>query len=213
MMVSPEERPLRCADDLIDALLGLPVGAASLSSLKAVARRVRLDAEARAALRRPDPARPYGRRVLYADARVECMVATWTPGMRCAVHDHGGASGVIQVLEGRGENLLYCANQGLRLLSEHATSAGDLITGGPRMLHAMGCRSAPGDASLLTLHLYTPTIPHMIVYDVDETLVVDGGCGAWVPHDAPELVLARRPGHWSRAALEADGIIAPIGAS
>lgn len=198
--------PLTDLSALLDALRALPAEGLGLSALAALARRAALCPASRAALRHPDPAKPYGRRVLFAAPHVECMVATWTPGRRCAVHDHGGASGVIRVLEGAGENISYQIDGRLRIVAEQQTAEGEVLTVGARALHNMGCRAGPGQPSLLTLHLYTPTIPHMIVYDTDETLIVAGECGAWVPTEQPELVRARRPGHWSREALTAAGI-------
>ena len=211
MSLPPALGPLTDLPALLEVLRALGPAERTLPGLAALARRVQLCPGGLAALRCPDPTKPYGRRVLFADPHVECMVATWTEGSRCAVHDHGGASGVIRVLEGEGENLLYQIDGRLRLVAEQRTAEGEVLSVGARALHAMGCRSARGQPSLMTLHLYTPTIPHMIVYDSDETLIVDGGCGAWVPTDRPDWVKARRPGHWSRAALEADGIFLPIG--
>jgi hypothetical protein len=43
---------------------------------------------------------PYERRVLLNSSSFEVMMATWRPGIRCAPHDHGGASGLVLLLSG-----------------------------------------------------------------------------------------------------------------
>ena len=49
------------------------------------------------------------------------------------------------------------------------------------MVHSMG--DAADEGVLVTLHLYTKAIDHMVVYDRSNqtTHVVEGTCGAWVP--------------------------------
>jgi cysteine dioxygenase len=149
-------------------------------------------------LRKPDPAHPYGRKVLMGGDGVEVMVATWTRGVPCAPHDHGGALGAVQVLQGRARHRIWKVEDGaLRLVKEHVALPGELLACGPDMVHSMG---DDGDEEpLMTLHLYTPTIDFMVVYDqdADRTLVVDGDCGAWIP--APDRVRATAAGMRPRA--------------
>lgn len=147
-----------------------------------------------AASLRPDPGRPYGRRVFLGTPAVEGMLATWTPGASCAPHDHGGSSGGVRVLRGVATHRIYRVIDGaLRLIAEERAAAGDVLAFGAGLIHSMG--DGGGDASLVTLHLYAGPIPHMVVYDLTrgETLKVDGGCGAWVPDD-PAQILGRWAG-------------------
>lgn len=149
--------------------------------------------ELREALR-PDPSRPYGRRVFLGTPAVEGMLATWSPGARCAPHDHGGSSGGVRVLRGVASHRVYRVSQGaLVLLAEERVPAGEVLAFGAGLIHSMG--DAGGEAPLVTLHLYAGPIPHMIVYDLarGETLKVDGACGAWVPDD-PAQILGRWAG-------------------
>ncbi|MCB9761764.1 MAG: cysteine dioxygenase family protein [Alphaproteobacteria bacterium] len=156
---------------------------------------VELSGEALREAQRPDPRRPYGRRVFLDTPVMEGMLATWTPGAWCAPHDHGGSVGGVRVLQGRARHRVFCVRDGgLALLREEQIEAGAVISCGPSLVHAMRCDG--GDAGLVTLHLYAGPIPWMTVYDVEgqETLQVSGGCGAWIPHDQPELIRARAPG-------------------
>jgi len=155
-------------------------------------------------LAQPDPTKPYGRRVLLQNDVLESMLATWTRGVQCAPHDHGGSIGCVRVLSGVSRHRLYKVVDGaLELVREELVPAGEVIAAGPDLIHSMGDGGA--EEPLVTLHLYTDPIDHMVVYDLenDETLVVDGGCGAWVPHDEPGLILQRHGGvrEWKELGL------------
>ena len=145
-------------------------------------------------LETPDLSRPYGRNVVLDTAHVEGMVATWTRGVWCAPHDHGGSIGGVRVLRGTAKHRIFQLRGGrLDLVREERVRAGQVLTCGPDLVHAMADGGA--EDSLMTLHLYAGPIDHMVVYDVegDRTLVVDGGCGAWVPDD-PSQIRAIHPG-------------------
>lgn len=175
-----------------------------LPDLKALSQRIVLDAEQRAALQMPDPARPYGRRVIFANDALEAMVATWTRGRLCAPHDHGGSVGAVKVLQGRARHRVWAIEGGaLVLRAEHTVAAGEILACGPDLIHSMG--DDGGDEPLMTLHLYTDCIDFMVVYepDADATHVVEGSCGAWVPHDTPALIRRTLPGTVHRRALVA----------
>lgn len=144
---------------------------------------------------RPDPAHPYGRRVLFATEALEAMVATWTRGAPCAPHDHGGAVGAVRVLRGEAVHRWFHVVDGaLQVLGEERVGAGGVLSCGPDLVHQMGDSGAA--EPLITLHLYHGPIAHMVVYDVEggRTLVVEGGCGAWLPWDEPHLIRRVLPG-------------------
>ena len=148
----------------------------------------------RSAAPAPGPGEPYGRRVLVRAERVEVLLMGWRRGGRAAPHDHGEASGHVLVLDGS----VIETSWGWR--------EGDLVPGDER-------RGAPGDAlgigagaihdlraprGAVTLHLYTPVIHGMRVFDRDgrETLRVADSCGAWIPR-RPGLVVDRQ--RWAAA--------------
>jgi len=156
------------------------------------------------ALSLSDPAHPYGRRVLMANAQLEVMVATWTPGFPCAPHDHGGQLGAVRVLRGASDHKIWrIAGGKATVLKEHIAGRDEVLGCGPEMVHSMGC--AGHGEPLVTLHLYTRSIPHMIVYDLprNETAIVNGYCGAWIPAADSGQLVATLPGIWDRAAVSA----------
>ncbi len=142
-----------------------------------------------------DSTRPYGRRVLLEGENLEIMLASWTRGVPCAPHDHGGSLGVVRVLQGRAHHKIYRVGApGLEIVREEIAEAGQLLVCGKDMVHSMGDDGA--DQPLVTLHMYTGPVPYMVVYDTlqEQTLKVDGGCGAWVPASNSDLLLKRYEG-------------------
>ena len=142
-----------------------------------------------------DPTKPYGRHVLVDGAHLEVMLATWTRGIFCAPHDHGGSQGVVRVLQGRALHRIYRVESGqLQMVREERAQAGELLTCGRDLVHSMG--DDGGELPLVTLHMYTDPVPHMVVYDeaANRTLKVDGRSGAWVPASDSEHLLGHREG-------------------
>jgi predicted metal-dependent enzyme (double-stranded beta helix superfamily) len=173
-----------------------------LTHLNAFARAVLLSDELLASLQSSDPANPYGRNVIHACDVLECMVATWTPGVPCLPHDHGGAYGAVRVLQGEALHRIWSVKSGrLDTVHHHTASPGAVLTCGPSMVHSMGDHA--DQQPLVTLHLYTSAIDHMVVYDpaTTTTHVVDGACGAWIPTPESGLLRSSRPGFFSRADL------------
>ncbi len=173
-----------------------------LNDLRALVEGIDLSPAERALLALPDPDRPYGRRVILATPMLEVMVATWTRGQPCAPHDHGGAVGAVKVLQGRAHHQVWgIEGDDLAERRSHAVLPGDVLACGPDLIHSMADDGA--DQPLMTLHVYTASIDHMVVYEPEarRTHVVEGSCGAWVPHDQPGLIRFSRDGTLRRAAL------------
>jgi predicted metal-dependent enzyme (double-stranded beta helix superfamily) len=144
---------------------------------------------------RPDTSNPYGRRVLLETDDLEMMVACWTPGQPCAPHDHGGSVGAVRVLQGRARHTMWELQDGKLIPAQIETvESGSVMHCDSKLIHSMQDDGA--ELPLITLHMYTKSIDHMIVYDRanDETLVVEGSFGAWIPHDHPQMIRERRPG-------------------
>lgn len=193
--------PACVQDALVDPCVALSSAPGlGLSDLRALSARLAVTAEQRAALALPDPNHAYGRRVLLAADRLEAMVATWTRGVSCNPHDHGGAVGAVKVLQGRARHRVWAIRDAkLELQREHTVEPGEILACGPNLIHSMGDDGA--DEPLMTLHLYTASIDFMMVYDGAETHVVDGSCGAWVPRDRPEQIRRSLSGIVPRTAL------------
>ena len=135
-----------------------------LADLVALARSITLSPSDIDLLSLPDPSRPYGRRVLLATPQLEVMVATWTPGVTCAPHDHGGSLGVVRVLRGASRHQIWVVRDGaLHVAQEHIAPTDEVLACGPDFVHSM--TSVEDQTPMVTLHIYTAAIPYMIVYD------------------------------------------------
>lgn len=172
---------------LLRALEELGATGTLTSSAEAALRAAGLEA-LRAA---PSAGRPYGRVPLHHGARGEVMLASWQPGVRCAPHDHGGASGLVLVLAGRFEERLF-ALDGPALAAPREVRrwrAGEAIAVARDVVHDMQSAEPVG----LTLHLYPGDAAPARVYDAEArcTYLVRGG--AWLP---PDYVVRRE--EWAR---------------
>jgi cysteine dioxygenase len=161
-------------------MLGDLRGAAPLSA--------ELCAELLALRAAPQSGEPYGRRALHRDATGEVMLAGWETDAGCAPHDHGSGVGVVHVLEGAfTETDWIWANGILSRGESRRWSAGESIPIAAGGIHSMVAHGAG-----TTLHLYSPAVSGMRVFDRArrQTLTVRDDCGAWVPRDEA-LILAR----------------------
>lgn len=122
---------------------------------------------------------PYDRELLQADGEREVLLLRWRPGIRCAPHDHGQASGVIHLVEGElRERRFRFTGTALELLSEVLHRAPAFVSIAAGEIHDM-----VSTTGAMTVHRYGPRMGHMRIYDEArrETLVVGEECGAWMP--------------------------------
>ncbi|WP_079504599.1 cysteine dioxygenase [Mesobacillus jeotgali] len=132
--------------------------------------------------------KPYFRKLLYKSEDVELLVMNWSD-LECAPHDHGDSHGWILVLGGTSVNSVYEVNGNSlpkELFKEFHHQGKDFYA--PRKgIHKM---QADGEAGLVTLHLYSPPISGMKVYDFEKcaACIVSDDCGAWWPEETYQKV-------------------------
>ncbi|MEH7307449.1 cysteine dioxygenase [Neobacillus drentensis] len=138
----------------------------------------------------PEPAegKPYNRQLLYKNEEIEMLIMNWSQ-LECAPHDHGSSHGWIQVLSGTTLNSVYEVN-GNGLPSElfhECYHMGKYFYAPKKAIHKM---KASNNTDLVTLHLYSPPITGMIVYDLEKcaACVVSDDCGAWWPEEQYQKV-------------------------
>ncbi len=139
-------------------------------------------------VRRALPGRPYGRSVLVEESGGEVMLASWEEGARSAPHDHGGARGVVLVLQGSFAERVYAAGPTGPLSSVYPANEcreGDVVLVGESVVHEMG-NVAHGARGGLTLHFYVgvagPLGPARL-FDGERRVTVETRGGAWLPAD------------------------------
>ncbi len=95
----------------------------------------------------------------------EAWLITWPPGHGVEVHDHGGSTGAIAVVEG--ELVEVTAARRLRggpHLSRRTLAPGEVHRVGRRRIHDV---LNVGSARATSLHLYGPALSSMTFYDDD----------------------------------------------
>ncbi|MGP4076159.1 cysteine dioxygenase [Halobacillus sp. K22] len=132
--------------------------------------------------------RPYYRKLLYADERVELLAMNWAD-IECAPHDHGASTGWIQVLSGATRHTVFQVEKGHlpEALFTEIKKEGVLLYAPQHGVHKMG---REGINPLITLHLYSPPIRGMKVYDLKKcaACIVSSDCGAWWPEETRQKI-------------------------
>jgi cysteine dioxygenase len=131
----------------------------------------------------PSQGKPYNRKLLYKNKEVEMLVMNWSQ-LECAPHNHGYSQGWIQVISGTTLNSVYeLDGNGLPTeLFQEYHHKGRYFYAPIKAIHKM---QAANQTDLVTLHLYSPPITGMIVYDLEKcaACVVSDDCGAWWPDE------------------------------
>ena len=106
----------------------------------------------------------------YQGERFEILVLCWKPGQWSPIHDHANSICTMYVLQGEAVTTMYRvegAADGPRTLVEDATAVlaptnVTTVFGGD--IHRVGC-PAGAATGLITIHVYLPPIPEMLVWD------------------------------------------------
>lgn len=127
--------------------------------------------------------KPYYRKLLYKSEDVELLVMNWSD-LECAPHDHGDSHGWIHVLNGTSINYVYEVKDSKlpQELFKEYHHRDQLFFAPKKGVHKM---QGDGTEGLVTLHLYSPPISGMKVYDLEKcaACVVSDDCGAWWPDE------------------------------
>lgn len=165
-----------------------PLKSPSKTVLKDALVQLNLTLDDLADLPEPSAGKPYNRKLLFKNKEVELLVMNWSQ-LECAPHDHGHSHGWIQVLSGTSLNSVYEVNgNGLPTEIFHQYyHQGNYFFAPKKAIHKM---KASNNKEMVTLHLYSPPISGMIVYDLEKcaACVVSDDCGAWWPDEQYQKV-------------------------
>ncbi|WP_191561543.1 cysteine dioxygenase [Metabacillus idriensis] len=166
--------------DRIQSILG-SVKSPSKTDLFKALEKLNIQLEELKPVLKTDHEKPYYRKLLYKDEKLELLVMNWSD-LECVPHDHGKSYGWIQVINGTSQNTIYEVKENIlpsELFTEHQEK-GKMFFAPKKGVHKM---SDSGGTSLVTLHLYSPPITGMRVYDLDKcaACIVSDDCGAWWP--------------------------------
>ncbi|MEH7495616.1 cysteine dioxygenase [Neobacillus niacini] len=160
-----------------------PLKSPSKADLKNALLQIDMKLDDLAHLPEPSEGKPYNRKLLYKSKEVELLVMNWSQ-LECAPHDHGNSHGWIQVISGTSLNSVYEV-KGDHLPKElfyQYYHKGQYFYAPKKGVHKM---KASNDKDMVTLHLYSPPITGMMVYDLEKcaACVVSDDCGAWWPDE------------------------------
>ena len=152
--------------NLIEHLDSL-TGRAPLPQLADRLRQVQMDcADVAGAIRFSE--RGYASKLLRAGPWYELFVFCWKSGQRSPVHDHAATSCAVRVLRGVATETLFelAANGVAWPVSSRELGPGDVSTRQDLDLHEIA-NLQPGDADLVTLHVYSPPMGEVGIYPSD----------------------------------------------
>jgi len=97
---------------------------------------------------------------LHADDDMDIWLISWTPDQSTTLHDHGGSSGALTVVDGSLTELTAGPND-LHRLTRQELRPGRVRTFGPRHVHdVINARVGPA----VSVHAYSPPLRSMTSY-------------------------------------------------
>ena len=107
----------------------------------------------------------YSRNLLAYGPQFYALVLCWKPGQASPIHDHKGASCGVRVIAGVATETSYCW-QGNQLVENSVTTmnAGEVCGSFDDDIHEIRNN---GDHNLVTLHIYSPYLDNINLYDLE----------------------------------------------
>jgi predicted metal-dependent enzyme (double-stranded beta helix superfamily) len=96
----------------------------------------------------------------------EAWVIAWPPGGAIELHDHGGSSGAVIVVEGElKESRIAARPSGGVAIRTSTIGAGESVSFGARHVHDI---VNAADATAISVHVYAPRLSSMTYYRMTE---------------------------------------------
>jgi len=113
--------------------------------------------------------RGYTRNLVRAGPWYNVLVLCWKNGQRSPIHDHAGSSCAVRVLRGTATETLfdYAANGHIWATVSRHHEAGSILGSQDSDLHQVS-NLQPGNADLVTLHIYSPPLLWMGTYSLTD---------------------------------------------
>ncbi|MDH3535621.1 MAG: cysteine dioxygenase family protein [Gammaproteobacteria bacterium] len=107
----------------------------------------------------------YSRNLLAHGPQFYALLMCWKPGQASPIHDHRGASCGVRVIQGNATETSF-RWQGERLVVDKVTTmqAGEVCGSFDDDIHEIRNN---GDDNLVTLHVYSPYLDNINLYDID----------------------------------------------
>jgi cysteine dioxygenase len=157
----------RTLTDLFDYLEALR-GRAALNDLVSELEGLEIDCEEVAPFIRFS-SRGYTRNLIRGGAWYNVLVLCWKNGQRSPIHDHAGSSCGVRVLRGTATETLFefAPNGHVKALFSRDMHEGSVCGSQDDDMHQVS-NLQPGDADLVTLHVYSPPLLYMGTYSLTD---------------------------------------------
>jgi cysteine dioxygenase len=143
-------------------------GRAALEDLAAVVEPLALDGDELADFIRFSE-RGYTRNLVRAGPWYHVLVLCWKNGQRSPIHDHAGSSCCVRVLRGTltETRFAFAANGHVKAVDSWDYPPGSTFASQDSDMHQVS-NLQPGDADLVTLHVYSPPLLQMGTYTLTD---------------------------------------------
>jgi cysteine dioxygenase len=114
-------------------------------------------------------ARGYARNLVRAGPWYNVLVLCWKNGQRSPIHDHAGSSCGVRVLRGVATETLFefAPNGDVWATTSRRHAEGSVVGSQDADMHQIS-NLQPGDADLVTLHVYSPPLMWMGTYSLTD---------------------------------------------
>jgi len=115
--------------------------------------------------------RGYTRNLMRAGPWYNVLVLCWKNGQRSPIHDHAGSSCAVKILRGTATETVfdYAPNGHIWATGSRQHRPGTVIGSQDSDLHQIS-NLQPGNADLVTLHIYSPPLMWMGTYSLTDTV-------------------------------------------
>lgn len=114
----------------------------------------------------------YQRNLLHQGPQYHALILCWGPGQRSPIHDHRGSACGVRVIRGVATETIFdrMPSGYIRATSSRELHEGQVCGSFDADIHQIS-NLQPGDAPLITLHVYTPPLLNMRTYRLEDNRV------------------------------------------
>jgi cysteine dioxygenase len=114
----------------------------------------------------------YQRNLLHKGPHYHALVLCWENGQRSPIHDHRGSACGVRIIHGVATETLFERVPGgfIRAAGSRELHAGQVCGSFDADIHQVS-NLQPGDARLVTLHVYSPPLLNMRTYRIEDNRV------------------------------------------
>jgi cysteine dioxygenase len=116
----------------------------------------------------------YQRILIHSGPCYDALILCWRSGQASPIHDHGGSTCGVYIIEGTATETVFEVSPCGRLapVRSRKLGAGAFRVSGDRDIHQMANLESPG-CDLISLHVYSPPLTATRTYSISETSLAE----------------------------------------